>query len=340
MKINKQELQRALEIVKPGLANKEMIEQTTSFAFLKGKVVTYNDEISISHPIEGIDFEGAIQADELYKLLGKMKKEEIDLSIEGNEVILKAGRAKAGISLQQEIKLPLTDEIKEKSEWEDIPSGFIEAMQFAVGACSSDMSRPVLTCIHVNQSGFIEASDGHRLAKSTFKKEFPTQTFLLPSTSVLQVVKLNPIKISEGNGWIHFLTEEETIISCRILEDAFPPTAHLYKVKGQKFTFPKNTLEVLEKACVFSKRDYVLDESISITIERRKLIIESKSDVGWYEESLNVKGFEEPVSFSITPYLLKDILMKTLACQFNEKMLKFTDENWEYVTTLRGKKEN
>jgi len=39
MKINKKELKEALEIVKPGLANKEMIEQSTSFAFLKGKVI-------------------------------------------------------------------------------------------------------------------------------------------------------------------------------------------------------------------------------------------------------------------------------------------------------------
>ena len=55
MKTNKTKLQTALEIVKPGLANKEIIEQSTSFAFLKGKVVTYNDEVSISHPLKGIE---------------------------------------------------------------------------------------------------------------------------------------------------------------------------------------------------------------------------------------------------------------------------------------------
>ena len=48
MKLNKADLQRALEIVKPGLANKEMIEHSTSFAFINGKVITYNDEISLS----------------------------------------------------------------------------------------------------------------------------------------------------------------------------------------------------------------------------------------------------------------------------------------------------
>ena len=63
MQINRQNLQKALEIVKPGLSNKEIIEQTTSFAFIDGKVVTYNDEISICHPVEGLTLEGAVKAD-------------------------------------------------------------------------------------------------------------------------------------------------------------------------------------------------------------------------------------------------------------------------------------
>ena len=48
--MKKAELIKALEAVRPGLANKEMIEQSTSFAFMKDRVVTYNDEISISYP--------------------------------------------------------------------------------------------------------------------------------------------------------------------------------------------------------------------------------------------------------------------------------------------------
>jgi len=54
MKINKNELKNALEIVKPGLANKEIIDQSTSFAFMNDCIVTYNDEISVSHPVKDI----------------------------------------------------------------------------------------------------------------------------------------------------------------------------------------------------------------------------------------------------------------------------------------------
>ena len=88
MKINKSELLKALNIVKPGLASKDMLEQTTSFAFLNGRVITYNDELSLSCPLKEIEFEGAIQAAELYAFVSKIKKEEIDLEKKENEIIL------------------------------------------------------------------------------------------------------------------------------------------------------------------------------------------------------------------------------------------------------------
>ena len=93
MKINKETLKQALEIVKPGLANKEIMEQSTSFAFIDDKVVTYNDEICISHPVPDIGIKGVIKAEEMYNFLGKVKTEEITVTQEENEIVLKSGRA-------------------------------------------------------------------------------------------------------------------------------------------------------------------------------------------------------------------------------------------------------
>jgi len=115
MEIKRTDLIDALAIVKPGLASKEFIEQSTSFAFVAGRVITYNDEISISQPIEGIDFEGAIKADELYQLLSKLKADVIDLSINDAEITIQCGKISAGMTLQEEIKLPL-EEIGEISK--------------------------------------------------------------------------------------------------------------------------------------------------------------------------------------------------------------------------------
>jgi len=191
--MNKTNLQTALEIVKPGLAGKEMIEQSTSFAFMEGRVVTYNDEISISHPIEGLKINGAVQAEELYELLSKLKKDEIEITTKGNEIILKSGRTKAGLTLQQEIKLPL-EEIGELGKWKPLPEDFLKHIKFAMAACSRDMSRPVLTCVHVSKDGIIEGSDSFRIARCQLKTEMPVKTFLLPASSAIQVIRVEPTK--------------------------------------------------------------------------------------------------------------------------------------------------
>ncbi len=113
--MNREDILEALEIVKPGLASKEHIEQSTCFAFKDGKVLTFNDEISVSHPVEGLNgLEGAIKADEFYQVLCKMKTNDVEIEANGSEFRLKAGKAKAGLTLQEKIKMPLEARVSGK----------------------------------------------------------------------------------------------------------------------------------------------------------------------------------------------------------------------------------
>ncbi len=336
MQISKSKLQSALEQVKPGLADKGGIEQATSFCFLKDRVVTYNDSISISAPVEGLELTGAIEAEHLYKFLSKIKKDEIELEVKGNELVLTTGKAKAGLTIQAEITLPLDEELSKKGKWKDIPENFNKFLGFAMTSCSRDMTKPVLTCVHVNKTT-LEASDGYRITKTTLKDEMPLNMFLLPSTSALEVVKLQPVKISEGKGWVHFKTEEDVILSCWSVEGEFPVIDPHLVVEGVKITLPNSIEEVLDRAMIFAKRGKVLSESIDISIEKHKLKISAKSEEGWFEETLNLKYEDKAVNFQITPYLLKGILSETQECVLGSNKLKFQGEGWEYITLLRGK---
>ena len=338
MKINKSQLLEALEIVKPGLANKEIIEQATSFAFMKDRVVTYNDEISISHPIEGLDLYGAIQAEALYKFLGKIKKDELDLELKDNQIILTTGRAKAGLAIQAEITLPLESEISEKGKWKKLPENFNKFMFMAMNACSKDMSKPLLTCVNVRKDGIIEGCDNYRIINCDFGMEMLVDTFLIPASSVADVVKLQPTKIANGKGWMHFLNAQDTIISCRIIEEVYPSTSHLLNIKGIRLILPNTTNEVLDRAMVFSKRDRALDEMVDVSIADRRFKMTAKNDSSWFEEDVNMKYDGEPIQFSITPHLLKSILLETKECLIsdNNSVLKFEGEGWQYMSMLRN----
>ena len=333
MKINKAELQTALEIVKPGLANKDVIEQATSFAFINDRVVTFNNEISISHPIAGMNLSGAVKAEELYQLLHKLKGDEIEIELTETEIRLTSGRSNAGMVLQAEVKMPL-DEITLSEEWYPLPEDFLTALKFAVPSCGKNMSRPILTALHVKED-VVEASDGYCISRYIIKEAMPTPELLIPATSVRQVLKLSPEFVSHSDGWVHFRTVDETIISCRLFVDSYPSLDGFLKEQGTELTLPKSMAEVLERSSVFSKQGDV-ETGVSVTIENNKFKIRSESEVGWFEEELNFKYDGEVIAFSVLPSFLKNILSQTLSCVLSSRFVVFKGEEWTYLSIFKS----
>ncbi|KKK60644.1 hypothetical protein LCGC14_3022320, partial [marine sediment metagenome] len=200
-----------------------------------------------------------------------------------------------------------------------------------------DQSTPKLTCVNITKEGAMTGSDGYKIMHCETGQEMPIKTFLLPASSASEVIKLIPIHVSEGKGWVHFRSKEKTVLSCRIFEgDVFPDVSNALKVVGVELTFPKTIDDVLDRASVFAKRRHNLDESVVITIEKNRLKIKAKSDTGWIEEETNIRYNDDPLEFSFTPFLLRDILKETHAFILGEKALKFEGAGWEYVAMLRN----
>jgi len=334
MKVSKTELLKALEMVKPGLANKEMIEQSTSFAFINGRVVTYNDDISLSHPVVGLELEGAVEAKELYGFLSKSSKDEVDIAIDGNELKLKVGKAKVGLKFQAEVTLPLSEDVASIGKWQKLPIQFLDFLSLAMTSCGKDMSRPLLTCVHINKK-IIEASDSYQIMHCIMDAETPVAPFLLRQSSAQQVCSLKPTKIADGKGWIHFKTAEGTILSCRVFEGVYADTAKFIEHNGQEILFPEAFVKLLERASIFAKRDHLLDEVLIITIEENKLTMKSSSETGWFEESCVMKHSGDSVEFNVSPYLLRDILKHSNKCFIKAFRLAFKGEGWIYIAMLK-----
>lgn len=340
MNISKSNLLAALATVKPGLASKELLEQTTSFAFIEGRVVTYNDEISISHPVTGIDFEGAINAKELYGLLSKIDKDEIELSIEGTELLIQAGRVKAGLKLEGEVKIPLK-EIPKKMGKISNPKRFVYLLTFAMQTCSRDPAASKLSCICLQKSGLIVGSDGHRLFQGQ-GDPLPVETFLLPASSAVEIIKMTPTFISLEKGWVHFKNDGNTVISSRRIEDDYIPESQVKNVltfnKIGQVDFPAKINQILERVRLFAKGDTPLDELVEIVIEKGKMKLraEAESTGSWVEERASI-SFEGSITFLITPSLFIDILQITQTSIIDKSIqkIKFTGPDWDYVLMLR-----
>jgi DNA polymerase III sliding clamp (beta) subunit (PCNA family) len=334
MKIDKHILLEALETVKPGLGKNDSIEQSTSFCFVEGGVVTYNDELSIFCPVPNLDLEGAVNSIELHAFVNKAKSEEIELSIEDNELLLKSAKSKAGLKIEAEVVLPV-DEIGEVGKFKKLPKNFLKALNFTMGACSRDNTKPVLMCVNVTPDR-LESSDNYRIAHYDLEESVKVEPFLLHANLCSQVVKFSPVKLAKGDGWIHFINEAKAVMSCRIFEEDFPDASGAMKVKGNSLKFPKNTLSILERAAPFFKRDKAMDEFIQLSLADNKLTIKSESASGWFKESSKTEYTGEPIDFGVTPYLLRDILKQTNEASIDGKKLIFQGTNWKYLSLLRG----
>lgn len=334
--MNKAYLQGALQKVKPGLATKEMISQSTSFAFMGDKVVTYNDEISISHPVEGLDLVGAVKAEELYQLLSKIPHEEIEMTVKDTELIISSGRTQAGLVFQHEISLPL-EEVEEKGKWKSLPPAFLEALKFVIPAAADSMVKPAFTCVHIRKDGIIETTDGFRVSRFSVD-EIGVDSFLLPVSIAKELLAYQVIQVAQGKGWYHFKTEEGTLFSCRIFQDQFPDidNSGFLNVEGTELHLPVSLSEALDRAQIFSKRDEYLDEEVSVIIKDKKITVEGKSSSGWIKESVNLRYTGDPIAISIHPEFLKDMLSKIQTCTIGKSSVKFQGENWEHVIWMKA----
>jgi len=323
MKINKLNLQKALFIVKPGLAHSEVLEQTTSFAFLKGRVVTYNDEISISHPLKGIDFTGAIKAEELYGLLTRLDQEEVQIEKTKNEIKISSGRVKAGLKLEEKVNLPLRKIPKEWIKFKD-PTQFVYFLGLAMQTCSTDMSKPKLTCVYVREDGAVIGSDGFRIVycqgHGTSVKDF-----LIPASNVREVISILPTHIYLEEGWAHFKNKEGTVISCRRVNDEYVPIDQLegaLKVskKCEEIEFPKKIEAMLDRGKQFARQNNFSDEIVNIKIDNGKLYMSARADEtgSWIEEKASIKSKTE-VAFGVTPSLFEKILTMSHTCLLDQK---------------------
>lgn len=324
-------LLKALTIVKPGLGTKELIEQSTAFAFKDDRVVTYNDEISISHPVEDLNITGAIKAEELYQFLSKVTTDEIDIKIneDETELIVKAGKSKASFTLQNEIKLDLS-QLEGKKKWKDLPDEFISALTFVSFCCSKDASTPALTCVHITPDR-MEATDRYRVVRYPVESSID---LLLPAEAIPVIKSINPSKICVDKQWVHFKNADETILSCRVFSAEFPIVKQFFDIDGVDLKFPAKLTEILERAAVFAKRDYLYDEAVIITLSEKQITVQATCDSAKFEESTVMKYNGKELTFKIIPHLLRDILKEEATITLAAEKIKFQTDKWEYIAVL------
>ena len=331
MEIEREELIQALEVVEAGLASTEVIQQGASFIFHDKRLFAFNDVVAISAP-SPLDIEGAVQGRELITFLKKMKNKTVDISVDEKQLMIEAGKTKAGIRLQEEILLPITT-IKPKGGWNELPKNFVNAMTFTQFSIGKNDHRPLLTCLHVKDD-FAESTDGFRATRYTLSEKIDDE-FLIPYGAVKDVITFKPTHYNLTPGWVHFHNEEEILFSCRTFPDPseFPDTNRIFDLEGPAIELPEKLGDILERAAIFTmEKDG--HKSVDIQIEDGWIKARGEGDRGWSEEETRVRYKGGLIHIKINPQFLLQAFSKLNNMVVGENSVELIGDSFRHVIML------
>lgn len=326
------DLKRTLELVKPGLARKELLEQSTSIIFRKNHIFTFNDEVAVVAPLDtGIT--GAVPSDPLYAFLGKLG-EGADINIESqeNEFKFSSGRNRAGIRRDEEIKLPLDEEIPEPEEWEELPEKFLEALRRILFSCSGSGHRPILTCIHITED-WMESCDGYRMTRA--KIQWGSEDNLcIVGKNLEKLSQYSPSHFGFSPNWIQFKNKDGVRYAVRIVDGEYPDLDKFTEVEGEEVEFPPEMENALDWAAVIVDSSIKFTQKIDVSIGKGQCTVKGEGPEGWAEQSVRMKYSGKPIIFQAHPQMLKEMVKLARKITIGDKSVKIEAEDFVHIVSL------
>jgi len=334
MRIKREMLLSKLQQVSPGLAKREILEQSGSFIFKDGQILTFNDEILCVADYD-CHLEGAVHAQQLLALLSKLPDEEIEIETAEGQFRVKGRGKRAGVAMNAEILLPV-DAVELPTAWQSLHSDFGDGLEVVQGSSSKDDLHFNITCIHI-EPDYVEACDGYQVTRYKIKTGFKSEC-LIKKESVHSIVGHNFTELCEGEHWVHF-RKPELRISCRRWIQEYPDLSEMINCSGKPTTLPGGLADAVDKAEIFST-DASSEDLIHVAIKNNKLRLRGEGPHGWYEEQKKIAYSGDPISFYIPPKLLMEITKRTNDCQISENRLKIDAGKFIFVACLAPSEES
>lgn len=329
MKVNRSELLNVLETVQPGLTARDIVEQSSCFAFKDGEVCTFNDEVACRRK-SPLDITGAVHAAPLLTVLRKLPEDFVDIRVEDNQLVVKGKGRRSAIRLQEEVLLPI-EKVENADDWRKLHEDFSDAIYVAQQCVGKDESNYAATCIHIHPN-YIEACDNYQAVRYKIKTRV-REPILVRGASIKHIIGMDMTDFAETDNWIHFRSSTGLIISCRRDTQEYESLDQILEVSGEKITLPKGVAEAADRAETFSAENADENE-VTVSIRPGKFKVLGEGVSGWYYETKKIKYKGNPISFRISPKLLIEITKRYNDCIIGQGRLRVDGGKFVYVAAL------
>jgi hypothetical protein len=326
---NRKELLSQLDIISPGLAPRDIVEQSSCVVFKDGHIMTFNDEIACRMKTN-LKLEGAIQAATLIETLRKMTEDIIRVDVQENQIVVHGKRRQIGIGREATILLPI-DTLEEPGEWHPLPDQFSDAVDMVLPCCGKDEQKTALTCVHMFRKG-IDASDNYQYGH--YRMKMPVrEDVLVRAFSMKHVVPMGVNEIALSPSWAHFKNSRGLVISCRRCSEDWQNYESFLEQEGTAAKFPKALAKAAELAAGISGQN-ADNNQVTITIKNSKLKIQADGVGCWSKEWKKVLYEGDDVTFRIDPTLLQRICNSHNNIEINDRVIIVRGNRFTYVTCL------
>jgi DNA polymerase III sliding clamp (beta) subunit (PCNA family) len=323
MNFQRKELLDTLNIVKPGLASKDLVEELTCNWFQGDTLYAYNDLIGIQIPFK-TDFTGGLRGSLLLGLLDKSRAKEVSISPlnDGNEMLLKAANTRLTLALLEQNRALWEVPEFDKSKSFVIGKDFLLALENVLISIGGDTSIPDqlgVTLLATNDTLDLFTTDNstiswYRLPKP---KGYNVERVIIPAIFCEQLLRLCK------DGAYLVVTDEAVMaqnskgifLFSRLIESQRPLDLADIVASSLPETYEENLITVPSRLKLAIERvNIVLENHVGqpadFYIEEGSnfLRLYAKTDNGEIKDSMKLDQEHSIVRISVDPTLVKRAL--------------------------------
>ncbi len=353
MKINTQNLKKALNFVKSGIAKKSILPVLSHIHLVsrEGKLFVESTDLNCFYRSKVSDekeqIKTMIPASEFISFVSSSKEEEIDIkfSEEKQELTVKSGKSKISLRTMQSEDFPIESTSLELLEQVNTQE-FFSALK-KTSFYSDDVTKSILCSINMISNGkeiTFASTDGYRLIVNKIEQSTPAQTLNLPGETMSKIATMilkeddDQTNILIGENKIAFQTED-CYVSTRVMEGKFPDfNKILPKSSSQSFSINRNEL-----VSVLKTSRELLDKNTNIVnfnFSSDGLIVSGSNSYGKIESELDFKGFNDQFIISFNEGYLSNALAQidsdvlVMKCNSNTQPVLLFDQEESESTTI------
>jgi DNA polymerase III sliding clamp (beta) subunit (PCNA family) len=319
--MNRADLVRTLELVRPALAKDNVIPIYQCFCFEDGQVYAYNDAIGIIGPAEAEGTDPfAVHGNTLLGLLSNSSAEAIELAFKGDTLELKLGKTVAALPFFAKENFLFDPTKATQSDTLPITVTFIEAMKVCLETVSHDETQRALMGLWLDGNQ-IYSCNGDMLTRITLKSK-PKQARMLPTGFCQAVIKIwESLNLTKGtlkysDEWL-IAEFDEWQIWGRVPEiNEMPAFDTWVKRTGKGETKPVPTAlnDALSRARVLADPE---SQKTTISIGKGKVHLTTSTHMGDVDDFVTFKDHPD-ISCAISAAHLQQALVHCDQVAFHE----------------------